>query len=92
MGAKIAIFRLRRFWKDRYGDGRESPSGCAPGYRDAGNEGCFGALVTTGTVGSVWSASTDSEGGIYLDFNMNYFYSGRAHNRAYGFQLRCLSE
>ncbi|WP_300829599.1 hypothetical protein [uncultured Rikenella sp.] len=40
----------------------------------------------------MWSASTDSEGGIYLDFNMDYFYSGRAHNRAYGLLLRCLSE
>ncbi|WP_297628302.1 hypothetical protein [uncultured Rikenella sp.] len=40
----------------------------------------------------MWSASTEEGCGFYMDFHMRYFYSGRALYRAYGFQLRCLSE
>ena len=64
----------------------------APGFRDAGNEGRLGALEYVGHYGFSWSSTANDTRGIYLHFNAtNLNLRGQGH-RAYGFQLRCLSE
>ncbi|WP_300728516.1 hypothetical protein [uncultured Rikenella sp.] len=64
----------------------------APGFRDAGNNGRLGALSAVGNEGSVWSASANGTNGVFLRFLMNTAQSGYSSSRAFGFQLRCLSE
>ncbi len=63
----------------------------APGFRDAGNMGNPGALGYVGNEGSVWSASANGTYGVWLRFVMNAAQPSYSNNRAYGFQLRCLS-
>ncbi|WP_300829100.1 hypothetical protein [uncultured Rikenella sp.] len=60
----------------------------APGFLSHGD----GLLYQTGNYGYDWSSSVNSIGGRNLNFytsNINPTYVG---GRAYGFQLRCLSE
>ncbi|WP_294597943.1 hypothetical protein [uncultured Rikenella sp.] len=49
-----------------------------------------------GNHGYSWSsasyASVDHYRGMYLNFNATALYPSNADSRAYGFQLRCLSE
>ena len=95
MGAKIAIFRLRRFRKDGCGGSCESPSGCAPGFRDSGY-GELGVLHNVGHDGYSWSSSSVDSDDYYRDLDLSFNTQGLSpnsvHYRAYGLQLRCLSE
>ncbi|WP_297628579.1 hypothetical protein [uncultured Rikenella sp.] len=63
----------------------------APGFRDAGINGGCGTLVSVGNNGFNYSASVSGNNGIGVHFgtkNLNII----ASDRAYGLQLRCLSE
>ncbi|WP_294596513.1 hypothetical protein [uncultured Rikenella sp.] len=42
--------------------------------------------------GFSYSSSVSGSNGVYLDFGVTYLGLSNAHSRAYGFQLRCLSE
>ena len=64
----------------------------APGFRDSGSNGYFGALSHVGNEGSVWSASANGTLGVYLRFVMTAAQPTYSSYRANGFQLRCLSE
>ena len=64
----------------------------APGYRDAGDHGQLGLPVSNGDGGYCWSATISGTRGIYLCFYTTSLYSSYAGFRAYGLQLRCLSE
>ncbi len=68
----------------------------APGYRDFGRAGYEGALYRVGHYGYSWSStsygSDDHYRGMGLDFRATYLGPSYANYRAYGFQLRCLSE
>ena len=64
----------------------------APGYRDAGNEGRSGSLNYTGNGGYNWTSTISDTNGMYLYFYTAWLTPCLANNRAYGFQLRCLSE
>ncbi|WP_294596446.1 hypothetical protein [uncultured Rikenella sp.] len=68
------------------------PSFSAPGYRDAGNNGLFGALGGIGLHGYSWSTAANGILGRFLWFNTQDLYPCHAASRGYGFQLRCLSE
>ena len=63
-----------------------------PGCRDAGNEGRLGDLMYVGSYGYSWSSTASGTNGIYLYFCAAWIDSSFAYPRAYGFQLRCLSE
>ena len=60
----------------------------APGYHDGGG----GALWYVGNHGFSWSSATSGIYGLHLVFNVAQLYPSSAGYRAYGFQLRCLSE
>ena len=64
----------------------------APGFRNNAS----GALYYVGHSGYSWSStsydSDDHYPGMYLNFSVTYLNPSHASNRAYGFQLRCLSE
>ncbi len=64
----------------------------APGYRGIGE----GALWRVGNRGYIWSSTSYDSGdhsrGMDLGFYATWLGSGAADDRAYGFQLRCLSE
>ncbi len=64
----------------------------APGNRHSSS----GDPVGVGNHGYSWSsasyASVDHYRGMYLNFNATALYPSNADSRAYGFQLRCLSE
>ncbi len=66
-------------------NGDERP---APGYRYP-NEGTLGAI---GSNGYSWASTVSGTNGMYLNFGVAWLYPSRANYRAYGFQLRCLSE
>ncbi|WP_299456714.1 hypothetical protein [uncultured Rikenella sp.] len=60
----------------------------APGHRDAGS----GDPVGVGRNGFSYSSSVSSSNGMYLNFSVTHLYPSSANSRAYGLQLRCLSE
>ena len=60
----------------------------APGYHDGGG----GALYYVGNHGFSWSSRVSGTYGMHLVFNVTELYPSSAGYRAYGFQLRCLSE
>ncbi|WP_294596542.1 hypothetical protein [uncultured Rikenella sp.] len=64
------------------------PEGTAPGFhrRDTG------ALGNVGHSGCNWSSTVSSTYGMGLSFDVTWLDPSYANSRAYGFQLRCLSE
>ncbi len=60
----------------------------APGFRHQGT----GALDSAGEHGASRSASHNSTSTLYLAFRPYLLYPSNTAGRAYGFQLRCLSE
>ncbi|WP_300646476.1 hypothetical protein [uncultured Rikenella sp.] len=64
----------------------------APGFRDAGNDGRLGDLLYIGNSGFCYSSSMSGSNGVYLTFTVASLYHSDAGHRAYGLQLRCLSE
>ncbi len=46
----------------------------------------------TGNGGGSYSSSGNDRNGMYLSFHVTYLAVSNAYHRAYGFQLRCLSE
>ena len=48
--------------------------------------------MNVGYYGFSWSSATSGTGGLDLNFNSQHLYASNADSRAYGFQLRCLSE
>ncbi len=73
---------LTRFPKAR---GKTNP---APGFRDSYS----GDPVYVGGYGFSYSSSGNGNNGVYLDFHMTGLNPSHTSSRAYGFQLRCLSE
>ncbi len=66
----------------------------APGFRDYGRTPFEGMIRYTGNCGYCWS-STPMTGDVtvkYLGFSTQDLGPNDAYSRAYGFQLRCLSE
>ena len=68
------------------------PSGIAPGFRDAGLSGRLGAPMSIGEGGYSWASTVRGTFGMNLDFHMTGLSPSHAYCRAYGRQLRCLSE
>ena len=65
----------------------------APGYRDAGNERRLGDLMSVGHSGYSWASTASGiSGSMYLGFHVTGLNPCSTVSRAYGFQLRCLSE
>ncbi|WP_298081259.1 hypothetical protein [uncultured Rikenella sp.] len=60
----------------------------APGYRSRDT----GALSNVGSYGCSWASTVSGTGGMSLGFYVTWLYPSNAYYRAYGFQLRCLSE
>ena len=60
----------------------------APGYRSLNT----GTLSDVSNSGFSWCSATSGIHGVYLNFGVTWLNPGLANNRAYGFQLRCLSE
>ncbi len=60
----------------------------APGFRSNAS----GALSSVGTDGFSYSSSVSGSNGVCLHFGVTYLNPSHASSRAYGFQLRCLSE
>ena len=60
----------------------------APGYHRQD----MGALYCVGYGGYSWSSPFCSTNGMHLGFDVAGLNPGSASSRAYGFQLRCLSE
>ncbi|WP_294596896.1 hypothetical protein [uncultured Rikenella sp.] len=60
----------------------------APGYRRDNT----GMLGTAGYYGSSWSSAISVENGMSLRFYTAWLVPSSDYSRAYGFQLRCLSE
>ncbi|WP_294599669.1 hypothetical protein [uncultured Rikenella sp.] len=60
----------------------------APGFRSDDE----GVLSSVGNNGASWSSSIIGDSSIHLGFGAIWFYSNGVPHRAYGFQLRCLSE
>ncbi|WP_294600755.1 hypothetical protein [uncultured Rikenella sp.] len=67
---------------------RENTQHPAPGYRIAST----GTLDGFGYSGYNWSSTTSGTFGIFLDIYPNGFNASSTDTRAYGRQLRCLSE
>ncbi|WP_300828805.1 hypothetical protein [uncultured Rikenella sp.] len=65
----------------------------APGFRNAGNEtGWEGITRRIGRDGFSYSSSVSGSNGVYLNFYVTNLNPSNSNYRAYGFQLRCLSE
>ncbi len=64
------------------------PSGTAPGYRSY----TLGVQSSVGNGGFCYSSSVKGGNGMYLNFDVTRLDSGSSNSRAYGLQLRCLSE
>ena len=64
------------------------PCGTAPGFRSYAS----GIPVSVGQAGCSWASTVSGTNGMHLSFHVTYLYPGSSLNRAYGFQLRCLSE
>ncbi len=62
--------------------------GIAPGYRGASS----GSAVSVGSSGYIWSPATNDDNGVNLSIHTTGLSPSYANYRAYGFQLRCLSE
>ncbi|WP_304708320.1 hypothetical protein [uncultured Rikenella sp.] len=60
----------------------------APGYRRRDT----GALLSVGNDGYSWTSTVTDTDGMRLGFSVTWFDSSSTGSRAYGFQLRCLSE
>ncbi|WP_300729146.1 hypothetical protein [uncultured Rikenella sp.] len=60
----------------------------APGSRYSGS----GGLLSVGYHGFSWSSATNDIYGLDLNFYVTGLNTGYPDYRAYGFQLRCLSE
>ncbi|WP_294598275.1 hypothetical protein [uncultured Rikenella sp.] len=60
----------------------------APGYRIAGS----GEPDGVGHHGYSWSSAVSGTYGVFLGFGTQYLNPCSADNRAFGRQLRCLSE
>ncbi|WP_294594660.1 hypothetical protein [uncultured Rikenella sp.] len=60
----------------------------APGHRNTST----GDLMGVGNYGYSWSSAVNNTGGVFLDFGVTWIRPSAPYNRAYGFQLRCLSE
>ncbi|WP_300851151.1 hypothetical protein [uncultured Rikenella sp.] len=60
----------------------------APGYRHRDT----GALWNVGNSGYSWGSTFDGNNGMHLSFRVTWLHSNDSYHRAYGFQLRCLSE
>ncbi len=71
------------------------PLGTAPGFRDSGY-GELGVLHNVGHDGYSWSSSSVDSDDYYRDLDLSFNTQGlnpnSVHYRAYGLQLRCLSE
>ncbi|WP_294594850.1 hypothetical protein [uncultured Rikenella sp.] len=52
----------------------------------------FGALRSSGSSGYNWSSGTSETNSLYLIFGLQNLGTSSADFRAYGLQLRCLSE
>ncbi|WP_294599226.1 hypothetical protein [uncultured Rikenella sp.] len=52
----------------------------------------MGALNLAGGHGASWASTANGTNGFYLYFHPTILNPGRMIYRAYGFQLRCLSE
>ncbi|WP_300853248.1 hypothetical protein [uncultured Rikenella sp.] len=59
----------------------------APGFRERAN----GGPGYVGSSGFSYSSSVSGSNGVYLNFSVTDLNPSRAHGRAYGLQLRCLS-
>ena len=66
--------------------------GTAPGYRDFGRANYEGVARNIGHHGYSWASSTSRTNGMLLEFRFQFLMPDYAVNRAYAFQLRCLSE
>ncbi|WP_300681759.1 hypothetical protein, partial [uncultured Rikenella sp.] len=64
----------------------------APGFRDAGNYGRLGDLMSVGVGGYSWSSAVSGTNGVFLDFGTQTLYPSGVNHRGHGVQLRCLSE
>ncbi|WP_300829473.1 hypothetical protein [uncultured Rikenella sp.] len=51
-----------------------------------------GNSIGIGSDGFSWSSTASGNTGVYSHFSTQYLNPGRANFRAYGLQLRCLSE
>ncbi|WP_299457443.1 hypothetical protein [uncultured Rikenella sp.] len=60
----------------------------APGFRLKNS----GELCVVGNNGYSWSSAVSGTDGVNMGFHVTVLYSSLSDNRAYGFQLRCLSE
>ena len=60
----------------------------APGFRSLAS----GGLSYVGNGGFSYSSSVSGSNGVYLDFYVTGLNPSYAYLRAYGLQLRCLSE
>ncbi|WP_300728975.1 hypothetical protein [uncultured Rikenella sp.] len=60
----------------------------APGYRHPYS----GTLYDIGNHGYSWSSTVSGIAGVFLIFSTQDFGPSNTNCRAYGFQLRCLSE
>ena len=63
-----------------------------PGYREAGNTGRLGALISVGYYGFSWSVATSGLYGLDLNFGATALDPSSSDYRAHGLPLRCLSE
>ncbi|WP_300828550.1 hypothetical protein [uncultured Rikenella sp.] len=64
----------------------------APGYRGNGTNDRLGTLVVVGSDGYSWASTAIDYRSMYLHFQTTGLVSGSITSRAYGLQLRCLSE
>ena len=88
------IFRVRRskFERLRADYWGRRPCECAPGYRGAGEKSSLGDLVSVAGGGFNWSSAASGIYGSYLLSYVSNLNPSNSNARAYGFQLRCLSE
>ncbi|WP_297832577.1 hypothetical protein [uncultured Rikenella sp.] len=68
--------------------GINGTSGTAPGSRNHKT----GELKDVGYSDASWSSATNGIGGLSMTFSTKWFHISNPDYRAYGFQLRCLSE
>ncbi|WP_294594979.1 hypothetical protein, partial [uncultured Rikenella sp.] len=59
-----------------------------PGYR----RNDTGDMLGVANGGYNWSSTTIGTDSFHLNFRINWLYDQRIDHRAFGFQLRCLSE
>ena len=64
----------------------------APGYRGAGNEEWMGGLAYVGAYGYSWASTVNEKNSMYMAAYVTWLEPCSSSFRAFGFQLRCLSE